>query len=465
MPPVISKPSPKKINLKYWPVYENIHRARYGDEENKKVPSAQDGLDDSEEDVRKEAAGSDPFGSDVEDFRNEEPEIKDHHCGSSRCHSCCHCSCSSNRFDFDFSDTEDVRKECSDDEGTGEPNDVSSASLHCEQDHKPCGNYQRLLAQKGSLNRNINRGKKTSVKRLQDKVLEDIVKKCKQCTVIKACCCGIHYPMVKQIREELYQEGVTNNKTRREWRYNSILGFYEEWLKNKGKNDDSKLTKLKYWLMDHTKTLHSESKKIYVCRECYCRVTGISNGTLLETWKAIVKEKQRSVPDVFASKSEGKTQEWLYVQSWIEMYINGLCCFSPDQKKHELPSANTRKFMYEKFKTDWDDGVLSGDYIRKHFGRMKAEDREQNPNKCPGYEYFTKVWKEEFDEYITIPRHCKRFAMCNWCAELKNRIVREKDREKRLYWKSQLYKHYEWVTLQRRKYYKHRKKAIEMPER
>jgi len=241
-----------------------------------------------------------------------------------------------------------------------------------------------------------------------------------------------------------------------------MLGIYEDYLKDPKCKATDKNPKLHYYLMDNSKTRHEVAKKIHVCRECYGAVLGFSNGTITDTWQAIVRDKQRVQSDVRVPKAKGKTSEWLHCSSWIEMWTQGLCCFSPDCKKHELPAAMTLKFMYEKFCEDWTLGVISGAVIREHFGRMKVEEREQNPP--PSYEYFTKVWKEDFSSEINIPRTHKRFAMCNWCAELKNRLVREKDREMKLYWRAQLYRHYEWVTLQRRKYYKHRKKATEFPE-
>ena len=336
-----------------------------------------------------------------------------------------------------------------------------NCSLNCPQEHNPLTNFDRNQSAKAKIKAAINRGHKTREKRLRQQTMTEVVKKCRECKCSSTCCSGVHFAMVKGLRDELYGDG-TNQDTRRHWRFESMLGIYEDYLKDPKCKGTDKNPKLNYYLMDNTKTRHEVAKKIPVCRECYGAVLGFSNGTITDTWQAIVRDKQRVQSDVRVPKAKGKTSEWLNCSSWIEMWTQGLCCFSPDCKKHELPAAMTLKFMYEKFCEDWTLGVISGAVIREHFGRMKVEEREQNPP--PSYEYFTKVWKEDFSSEINIPRTHKRFAMCNWCAELKNRLVREKDREMKLYWRAQLYRHYEWVTLQRRKYYKHRKKATEFPE-
>jgi hypothetical protein len=258
--------------------------------------------------------------------------------------------------------------------------------------------------------------------------------------------------MVKAIREEIYGSDPSQQATG-EWLFNSMLRMFEESRGKKGHG-------MQYSLIDNTRP---DPRQIQVCRHCYVNVTGFSNDTVGKVHKKIVQDGHRIYSGEKVPKASGRTEEWNQIHVWISMYTNGLLCHSPDQKRSELPNATTRKMMWEAFALDWDAGVINGVFRRTSCGRMKLEKKDLNPAPC--YQTFCKVWKADFRDSINIPGHHKRFAMCNWCAELKSNLTREKDPTRKAFWKQKLFKHYEWVTLQRRKYYRHRKKAIDQPEK
>jgi hypothetical protein len=325
--------------------------------------------------------------------------------------------------------------------------------VRCPQEHDPTKKEQ-TDKQRAALRKKMTRGiSMTQQKRLDENVMQGVVKKCTSCTKEKSCCKSVHFAMVKAIRQEIYASDPSDKATG-EWLFYSILRCFEANVGRKGKG-------IQYSLVDDTRPA---PRTIDVCRECFVNVTGFSNETVAKVHTRIVQDGQRIYSCEKAPKSTaGSSAEWNHIHVWISMYTNGLLCHSPDQKRSELPNATTRKMMWEAFALDWDAGVINGVFRRSCCGRMKLEKKDSHP--APLYQTFCKVWTKDFADKINIPGHHKRFAMCNWCAELKSNLTREKDPTRKAYWKQKLFRHYEWVTLQRRKYYKHRKKAIDFPEK
>jgi len=333
-------------------------------------------------------------------------------------------------------------------------------SLECNQTHQPAAKYDRLVANKKKLKKTSNKkGQHKRDTRLNGKSIKHSMQCCQSCTCQTSACHFVEYHTIKKLREELYGEG-SNRKTQRQWRFAELLSCHENTVKEKSRLGISLNSGLLYYHIDGRFT--PDHKDLPVCRRCYQEILGVSAQTIDDTRKLIVKEGVRTeTSSVGAPKIKEDSAERLQVSAWIEMFCQSLVCYSPDEKRHELPLRITLTGMWEEFCRDWRDGVIKGAYFRSCFGRLSSDLRSHD--RPPGYDLFRKIWKVDFDSKIKIPRRHKRFPLCNWCARMLTNMKKAKTHEERVFWRSELFSHYLWVTAQRKVYYRHRQKAIKEP--
>lgn len=211
----------------------------------------------------------------------------------------------------------------------------------------------------------------------------------------------------------------------------------------------------------HLQDLNS-GRLIQVCETAFAGVLGVGKDKV-GTIKKMVKEGRQFVRDKEVEKAmRTKEKGPLYqaVVTFLEGLTEDLANHSPDCRVTELPSGFKANF-YEMFVEAWKEGLLTGEYYRgeKHM----AEGNFKPPSKA----LFYRVWRNEFPD-LKVPKRHNRFSKCDWCTTLKAHLETARhsgDREEVKYWKACLYEHYSWVTLQRRKYHKHRRKAAENPEK
>jgi hypothetical protein len=358
-------------------------------------------------------------------------------------------------------------------------------------------NFQELKKAKQNLKDTMPRRDVTSMKRLNENVIAKVAQKCKSCTAQKRCCSELSFSVVRHVRSILY--GPQMNRTKRRKMIMSWLAQIEQMsvaqrLETKGKSSSSYERVRCYFIFDFSFSRQdSNIEPLLCCKDCFVNVLGISAATLSSFWKSL-RESDMKVEEATsecAQKGFEKSPERLACHAWMEYFVAQQACLSPDQHKSELAAVTTIKDMHEMFADDWKTGVMSGTNYRKHRGSGKrgrrvpgdvAEKKQVDEDGAfevsdavkralmakhppPSYSFFCKVWKSDFSGDYKIPRHHRRFTQCNWCAELKSNLKHATDPEDRLYYKKCLYDHYKWITEQRHKYYKHRKKAEMHPSK
>ena len=340
---------------------------------------------------------------------------------------------------------------------------VKENLIECPQRHDPAQKYDPKLAGKKRMRNNAKKkgGEKQRLVLEGSNIKYTYKNVCGVCPCESTGCKHIDFQTIKNLREDLYGEGSTQ-ESRKRWRFAELLRCYEKTVAEKAKKNISMKAGLLLYHIPGRFT--AKGKDIPVCRNCYEAILAVASDTLDNTRRLIVNEGVRAeTSSVGPPKVRNESDERLFVSAWIEMYVQSLTCYSPDEKRHELPGNMSLQGMWEQFCKDWKEGVMNGSYHRKNFGRLAREKRsDETP---PGYDLFRKVWKKDFDDKIKIPRHHKRFPICNWCARLEMMMVKAKTHEERVFWRAELYAHYLWVTQNRKKYYRHREKAMKNPSK
>ena len=338
----------------------------------------------------------------------------------------------------------------------------------------------------------------TNIKRLNVESIVEAHSGCQGCGVQTKFCKSIRYDIIRHIREQLYGPGVkekTRIKILCQWLH-QILEVNKVKCAEERKLFTRKSRLSEWFVYDFSFSVSSEVRRIDCCRDCFVRATGLSNETINKYLNLIRDGNLVLVTEEVTNLRNGvrKSPERMMVHAWLEMKVEEQACKAPDGKKSELPEIATRRNLHAMFKTDWEAGVLNGSYHRAFRGSRKRKvqkkpagvpraeeprqvdedgnleptDAEKLKAMCehpvPSYQFFCRVWKEEFNKDYKIPRSHRRFTQCNWCAEIKENIKYAKDADK-LYWQQCLYGHYAWLTAQREKYYKHQRKAEKQPHR
>ena len=296
-------------------------------------------------------------------------------------------------------------------------------------------------------------GVKKNVEMLNGNMIKHSATVCTKCNCQKSRCAWVNFPIIQTLREDVYGEGSTR-ATRAVWRHEYLQEVFDKTKVEKAKASvtfDEKL--LNYFVpAKYTPT----GKDIPVCRRCMEEVTGFSSATIQDTRKQVVEGVKVDLSSV-GEKPKLKTPEWRMTVAWIEMHITSLTCYSPEGRKQELQGGMTLKHMHQVFKDDWAAGVMAGVYHRSNYGRMAKEKRDHK--EAPSYSFFAKVWQKEFNCEYKIPRHHKRFPMCNWCCQIKTFLEKAKTPEEKLHWRSELLGHFMFIENCKGKYYSHREKA------
>ena len=357
---------------------------------------------------------------------------------------------------------EDVTDSSCYDDDASDSEATENRSLKCPQSHSVAGHYDPKIAGKKRLRKYAKRRNKKMKSELvlNNKAIKASLGVCERCNCQSKCCKFVSFGTIKMLREEIYGEGCSQDSIRK-WRFLEVKRMLEKTRIQKtkeGTNMDKNL--MDYWIPGR---FMPSGQDLPVCRRCWQEVTSVCAESLDNIKRKIVEGVMADTSSVGGHRPKEDSSEKLHVHAWIECFIQSLTCYSPDEKKHELPGNLTLSAMHEAFKKDWEDGVMNGSYSRSNYGRMAVEKRsERTP---PGYSFFCKVWKKEFGNDFKIPRHHKRFPQCNWCARLKGNIAMAKTHEERIFWKQEQFAHYLWVTTNRKVYYRHREKARADPSK
>jgi hypothetical protein len=198
-----------------------------------------------------------------------------------------------------------------------------------------------------------------------------------------------------------------------------------------------------------------------VCFKVFCRVLGLSDGTVHKYVQKLKNGEPLRLPKktAEAQATVRDSPEYLAIASFLEALAEDLANMSPDMRVTELPSG-TKIQYYELFCETWKAGVLTGVSYRS---RHRWTKMDQPPSKS----LFYKVWREEFSA-LHVPKRQNRFSKCDFCTQCKTNISAARsagDVVELNFWKEKLYRHYQWVVLQRKKYHRHRRKAAENPSK
>lgn len=284
-----------------------------------------------------------------------------------------------------------------------------------------------------------------------------------KCSCSKECYKKIDPEVTRHYREILYASGGGRGGRyeRRKFIYSLLTDEAKRermWraFNRKMTSDDGGEMKMTYRLQN----LHN-GQFFRVCEGAFCGVLGISKGTLVKLVR-LAKAGKPLVRDKHLERlinKKMKSAEYTGICTYLETLAEDLANHSPDCRVTELPSGFKCHF-YDMFCAEWKKGLLTGLYHRSA-GRSVGK----NANKPPSKSLFYRVWRLEFPN-LKVPKRNNRFSKCDWCTGVKTHLesARQKgDQEEVNYWKKCLYDHYAWVSLQRRKYHKHRRKAAENP--
>ena len=340
-------------------------------------------------------------------------------------------------------------------------NNAQTKCMNCSQTHHVAATYDRTKWQKKRLRKRA-RGRNDKVKYQlmmagrNIKHTAEIV--CQRCQCQSKGCKYVDFYTIKKLREEVYGEGA-DQLSIRQWRFNEIQKCF----------DRTKVEKARFGIkMDSNRIdfhipgrFRHDGKDLDVCRKCWQAVTGACADSVDHIKGKLVDGTKADTTSVGGLRMKVESNERLYINAWIECYIQALVCYSPEDRKHELPGGLNLAMMHAVFSKDWKDGVMNGSYSRSNYGRLPEEKRSDM--QVPSYSLFCKVWKKEYGDDYKIPKASKRFPQCNWCARVRYNIERAKTHEERTFWKSELFGHFLWVTANRKVYYRHREKARTNP--
>lgn len=286
---------------------------------------------------------------------------------------------------------------------------------------------------------------------------------CRSSGCTRDCYNKVDFHTTRHYREILWASGNGrgNRYERRKFVYSLLLDEVKRerlWrsFNRKLTREDGSNMRLTYRLQDPSTGCY-----FHVCQSTFCGVLGLSKGTLsylvkqAKAGKPLVRDKH--LEKIIAKKQQ--SPEYQGIVTYLETLTEDLANHSPDCRVTELPSGFKVHF-YDMFCADWKKGLLKGVYNRSA-GRSVGKNAEKPPSKA----LFYRVWRTEFP-HLKVPKRNNRFSKCDWCTGLKTHLESARtrgDQEEVNYWKSCLYDHYSWVSLQRRKYHKHRRKAAENP--
>ena len=283
---------------------------------------------------------------------------------------------------------------------------------------------------------------------------------CKACKCQTTGCKYMDFYTIKRLRQEVFPENTTKLSIR-QWRFTEVQNCFERTKINDAKYGvKNKAQHVNYFIPGR---FRHDGKDLDVCRSCWQEVTGCSDDALGHILKRLKEGTKADTTSVGGQRMKIETNERLFIHAWIECYIQCLVCYSPEERKHELPGGLNLSTMYAGFKKDWKEGVMNGCYSRTNYGRLAPEKRSDLQE--PSYSLFCKVWKKEYGDDYKIPKSSNRFPQCNWCARCRDNIERAPTHEIRMYWKGELFAHFLWVTENRKVYYKHREKARKNPSK
>jgi hypothetical protein len=89
---------------------------------------------------------------------------------------------------------------------------------------------------------------------------------------------------------------------------------------------------------------------------------------------------------------------------------------SPDSRATEMPSGFKKQY-YGMFCSDWQAGVLTGQYYRTKYQFTVKMDAPPSNFKS----LFYRVWRTEFSQ-LKVPKRHNRFSKCDWCVILKSNM-------------------------------------------
>lgn len=299
----------------------------------------------------------------------------------------------------------------------------------------------------------------------------------------RKCSCSLcnHWSFVPEVvtahyRKLLYSPGCSAKK-RFEWAQSQIADFY---MKARDKfNREGKKGKfeLEYFLESPI-----TGNPFKVCFEVWLQVTRCASKDKLKTIRESVVERNefrydngtKSLNEEFkdsVNSSREKSAEYCAVLAFLDSCFDEIADKSPDTRFSELPSGSKVDY-YRMFCEEWEQGLLTGVYYRTYHVFKKGEKPPAEAElECevlnrapPSLSFFYKVWRAEYGQ-LKVPKKQNRFSKCDWCGHLKSQIALAKEVEERRYWRTRLYDHYRWSSLQRRKYQKHRQKAAKQPHK
>ena len=359
------------------------------------------------------------------------------------------------------SDTDGSDSQSSSDGEVHIPSDAENVpikrSLFCPQTHVEPADFDRNKVNQ----RRIRKNKKSKYPEMTDgKRIKHSVGVCHGCKCQTTGCKYMDYYTIKKLREEVYPEN-TSKVSIRQWRFAEVQKCFER----------SKIYNAKHGIKSEKQQINysisgrfrHDGQDLDVCRKCWQEVTGCSDDALGAITQRLKEGTKADTTSVGGMRMKVETNERLFIHAWIECYIQCLVCYSPEERKHELPGGLNLSTMYAGFKKDWKDGVMNGCYSRSHYGRLAPEKRSDMQE--PSYSLFCKVWKKEYGNEYKIPKASKRFPQCNWCARTRDNIEKAPTHEIRLYWKGELFDHFLWITANRKVYYRHREKARKNPSK
>ena len=174
-----------------------------------------------------------------------------------------------------------------------------------------------------------------------------------------------------------------------------------------------------------------------LCRNCFCRYHGVKRGLMYTILKKI---KNNTIGFEHGKTHKSKIRPLQHLSlAWCSQYARHYGDVMPDSGEVHLPS-----------------------YSWKLIHHAMERDVSSTNADVPLYGSFLRVLKSELP-HVKV-RACKRFGKCLDCANIDEKINKS-DGLTREFWRAQKQHHNTWQMKERRKYYDHQVKSLDVETR
>jgi hypothetical protein len=228
---------------------------------------------------------------------------------------------------------------------------------------------------------------------------------------------------------------------------------------NKVKQGGDRNSPMNWFIFDPKPRDDGQHNYFPICVLALQKVTGSFGGKLRTSLLNMVRELGQGMVTkdqlIFAFSEERRQISSKIRDSIAEFLSTEIYTFSDND-----PTSDTQYFshgelqlLYESYVSCWADRCYA------HLGVFPMDDYG-NGCPCGSVQYFGKVLKEDFGQFVKMPKRMNKFSHCAYCESIKEFLTtRNTHPASRTLARQRLLRHFKHVRNQRIKYRKHKIKA------